>query len=166
MTLRATKQPIDTRSAAGKAFLDMLGVFAEFETTLRRERQLAGTAAAKARGGLPRSQARSRPHRNTAAVRGGRPRGLSHCAAAGHRARLGVPGTRSPRGAAGVWGPLPEGRAATAFHYRYVGPWRTADTAGTWQCHASGRGVVYSAQRTHTPGGQRAGPTERSGLCP
>ncbi|TMQ32861.1 MAG: recombinase family protein, partial [Planctomycetota bacterium] len=34
----------------GKAFLDMLGVFAEFETNLRRERQLEGIAAAKARG--------------------------------------------------------------------------------------------------------------------
>ena len=49
-TLKATEQPIDTRSAAGKAFLDMLGVFAEFETNLRRERQLEGIAAAKARG--------------------------------------------------------------------------------------------------------------------
>jgi DNA invertase Pin-like site-specific DNA recombinase len=27
--LRATEQPIDTSTAAGKAFLDMLGVFAE-----------------------------------------------------------------------------------------------------------------------------------------
>ena len=36
--LKATDQPIDTSSAAGKAFLDMLGVFAEFETNLRRER--------------------------------------------------------------------------------------------------------------------------------
>jgi DNA invertase Pin-like site-specific DNA recombinase len=50
VTLRATEQPIDTRSAAGKAFLDMLGVFAEFETNLRRERQLEGIAAAKLRG--------------------------------------------------------------------------------------------------------------------
>jgi DNA invertase Pin-like site-specific DNA recombinase len=41
---------VDTRTAAGKAFLDMLGVFAEFETNLRRERQLEGIAAAKARG--------------------------------------------------------------------------------------------------------------------
>ena len=48
--LRATEQPIDTGTAAGKAFLDMLGVFAEFETNLRRERQLEGIAAAKARG--------------------------------------------------------------------------------------------------------------------
>jgi len=50
VSLRATEQPIDTRSAAGKAFLDMLGVFAEFETNLRRERQLEGIAAAKLRG--------------------------------------------------------------------------------------------------------------------
>ena len=48
--LRATEQPIDTSTAAGKAFLDMLGVFAEFETNLRRERQMEGIAAAKARG--------------------------------------------------------------------------------------------------------------------
>jgi DNA invertase Pin-like site-specific DNA recombinase len=50
VTLRATEQPVDTGTAAGKAFLDMLGVFAEFETNLRRERQLEGIAQAKARG--------------------------------------------------------------------------------------------------------------------
>lgn len=50
VSLRATEQPIDTGTAAGKAFLDMLGVFAEFETNLRRERQLEGIAAAKAKG--------------------------------------------------------------------------------------------------------------------
>ncbi len=50
VTLKATEQPIDTRSAAGKAFLDILGVFAEFETNLRRERQVEGIAAAKLRG--------------------------------------------------------------------------------------------------------------------
>lgn len=48
--LRATEQPIDTGTAAGKAFLDMLGVFAEFETNLRRERQMEGIRAARARG--------------------------------------------------------------------------------------------------------------------
>ena len=56
--MKATEQPIDTSTAAGKAFLDMLGVFAEFETSLRRERQLEGVAAAKARGvykGRPKS---------------------------------------------------------------------------------------------------------------
>ena len=50
MTLRATEQPVDTGTAAGKAFLDMLGVFAEFETNLRRKRQLEGIRAAKKRG--------------------------------------------------------------------------------------------------------------------
>jgi len=50
VALRATEQPIDTGTAAGKAFLDMLGVFAEFETNLRRERQLEGIAKAKAEG--------------------------------------------------------------------------------------------------------------------
>ena len=50
IALKATEQPVDTHSAAGKAFLDMLGVFAEFETNLRRERQLDGIAAAKSRG--------------------------------------------------------------------------------------------------------------------
>ena len=49
-TLRATEQPIDTSTAAGKCFLDMLGVFAEFETNLRRERQLEGIAKAKSNG--------------------------------------------------------------------------------------------------------------------
>src|SRR6516164_304608 len=49
-SLKAIEQPIDTGTAAGKCFLDMLGVFAEFETNLRRERQLEGIASAKARG--------------------------------------------------------------------------------------------------------------------
>jgi DNA invertase Pin-like site-specific DNA recombinase len=58
--LKATEQPIDTSTAvgpspwwrcgAGKCFLDMLGVFAEFETNLRKERQLEGIAKAKAEG--------------------------------------------------------------------------------------------------------------------
>jgi DNA invertase Pin-like site-specific DNA recombinase len=34
-TLKTTEQPIDTSTAAGNCFLDMLGVFAEFETNLR-----------------------------------------------------------------------------------------------------------------------------------
>ena len=49
-SLKATEQPIDTTSAAGKAFFDMLGVFAEFETNLRKERQAEGIAKAKAAG--------------------------------------------------------------------------------------------------------------------
>lgn len=48
--LKATEQPIDTSSPAGRAFLQMLGVFAEFETAIRKERQLEGIAKAKAEG--------------------------------------------------------------------------------------------------------------------
>ena len=50
VALKATEQPVDTATAAGKAFLDMFGVFAEFETKLRRERQLEGIEAAQTRG--------------------------------------------------------------------------------------------------------------------
>jgi DNA invertase Pin-like site-specific DNA recombinase len=49
-SFKATEQPIDTSTAAGKCFFDMLGVFAEFETNLKRERQLEGIAKAKAEG--------------------------------------------------------------------------------------------------------------------
>lgn len=48
--LKATEQPIDTSSAAGRAFFGMLSVFAEFETTLRRERQMEGIEAARKKG--------------------------------------------------------------------------------------------------------------------
>lgn len=48
--LKATEQSVDTSSAAGKAFLDMLGVFAEFEASLRAERQRDGIEKAKERG--------------------------------------------------------------------------------------------------------------------
>lgn len=50
VALRATEQQVDTSSAAGKAFFQMLGVFAEFETNLRRERQMEGIAKAKQEG--------------------------------------------------------------------------------------------------------------------
>lgn len=48
--LRATEQPIDTSTPAGVAFLQMLGVFAQFETAIRRERQMEGIAKAKQAG--------------------------------------------------------------------------------------------------------------------
>jgi DNA invertase Pin-like site-specific DNA recombinase len=47
ITLKATEQPIDTSTAAGKAVLDILGVSSEFATNLRRERQLEGIAEAR-----------------------------------------------------------------------------------------------------------------------
>src|SRR5215213_2653270 len=40
VALKATEQPIDTSSALGRSLLAMLGVFAELETNLRRERQM------------------------------------------------------------------------------------------------------------------------------
>ena len=46
-SLEILDQRIDTGTASGKAFLQMLGVFAEFETNLRKERQFAGIAKAK-----------------------------------------------------------------------------------------------------------------------
>ncbi len=49
-SLEILDQAIDTSTAAGKAFLQMLGVFAEFETNLRKERQQAGIEKAKAKG--------------------------------------------------------------------------------------------------------------------
>jgi DNA invertase Pin-like site-specific DNA recombinase len=49
-SLRCTEQPIDMTTASGKAFLGMLSVFSEFETNLRRERQMEGIAKAKANG--------------------------------------------------------------------------------------------------------------------
>lgn len=45
-----TLDPAREVAAAGKAFLDMLGVFTELETNLRGERQMEGIAVAKARG--------------------------------------------------------------------------------------------------------------------
>lgn len=48
--LKALEQPVDTSNASGKFFLDMLGVFAEFETNLRRERQFEGIERAKREG--------------------------------------------------------------------------------------------------------------------
>jgi DNA invertase Pin-like site-specific DNA recombinase len=48
--LKATKQHDRYRDGAGKCFFDMLGVFAEFETNLRKERQLDGIAKAKESG--------------------------------------------------------------------------------------------------------------------
>ena len=49
-TLEILDQQIDTRTASGKAFVQMLGVFAEFETNLRKERQQVGIELAKKKG--------------------------------------------------------------------------------------------------------------------
>lgn len=48
---RCTEQGgVDTTTSSGKLMLSMLGAVAEFETEIRKERQLEGIAAAKAKG--------------------------------------------------------------------------------------------------------------------
>ena len=47
ITLTATEQPISTKDATSRCFLDMLGVLASLETKLRLERQLMGIAHVK-----------------------------------------------------------------------------------------------------------------------
>lgn len=57
-SFRSLTETIDTHSAAGRLFMQMLGSFSEFERALIRERCAAGQAAARARGqtwGRPRS---------------------------------------------------------------------------------------------------------------
>lgn len=48
--LRVLEQSVDTTTSEGKAFFGMLSVFSEFETGLRRERQLEGIEKAKKQG--------------------------------------------------------------------------------------------------------------------
>jgi DNA invertase Pin-like site-specific DNA recombinase len=49
--LKCTEQPImDTDGALGGLMVNILAAFAEFETALRRERQMEGIAKAKAKG--------------------------------------------------------------------------------------------------------------------
>ena len=50
VALKVLDQCIDTSDAAGRAFLGMLAVFAQFETDIRRERQMDGIAKAKEKG--------------------------------------------------------------------------------------------------------------------
>jgi DNA invertase Pin-like site-specific DNA recombinase len=91
--LKATEQPIDTGTAAGKCFLDMLGVFAEFETNLRRERQLEGIAQGEGGGRVQGQAAFNR------SVAGTRVEGARHAACryregAQDRAGFGLSGAR------------------------------------------------------------------------
>lgn len=48
--LEILEQKIDSCTSIGKAFLQMLGALAEFETNFRKERQVVGIAAVKAEG--------------------------------------------------------------------------------------------------------------------
>jgi DNA invertase Pin-like site-specific DNA recombinase len=48
--LKATEQPFDTGNIYGELTVNLLGCFAQFETTIRKERQLEGIAKAKEAG--------------------------------------------------------------------------------------------------------------------
>jgi len=50
VAFKVTDQDIDTGSPAGRAMLQMLAVFAEFETAIRSERQMDGIAKAREQG--------------------------------------------------------------------------------------------------------------------
>lgn len=50
VSLRSLTEPIDTSTPIGRAFFQLLGVFAELERSLIRERCAAGRVAALARG--------------------------------------------------------------------------------------------------------------------
>ena len=49
-TLRCTQQAIETETSTGRLLVQILGVVAEFELEIRRERQLAGITKARAEG--------------------------------------------------------------------------------------------------------------------
>lgn len=69
------KQAVDTTTPAGRALFQMLGVFAEFERAMIRDRVKAGLATAKAKGvrlGAPRKGANV-----IAAIERGKAKGLS-----------------------------------------------------------------------------------------
>ena len=51
VALVITEQNIDTSTSYGEMFMNLLGTFAQFETNLRKERQLEGIAKLKAKGG-------------------------------------------------------------------------------------------------------------------
>ena len=50
VTFSATEQSINTKTPEGKCFLNMLSVFSEFETCIRKERQMDGIKIAKEKG--------------------------------------------------------------------------------------------------------------------
>jgi DNA invertase Pin-like site-specific DNA recombinase len=69
------QQGIDTSTAAGRAMFQMLGVFAEFEHAMIRERVMAGLARAKAEGktlGRPRTAAKTEAAIRKALAAGGK----------------------------------------------------------------------------------------------
>ena len=88
MDLVVLDQGIDTSTAVGRMFFQILGAIAEFEHTLMSERTMDGLAAARARGRTG-GQNPSSPH--------GRPASPSRCTTRPDRtASAATPWRRSP----------------------------------------------------------------------
>ena len=116
---------MDTSTAAGKAFFDMLGVFAEFETNLRRERQTEGIAAAKQRGAY-----RGRPPRiDLQAIQHRLARGLSPTQIA---RELGVSRGTVYKARAGMTDGAGRGRPGSWSRLRTLSSISRRDTAGVF----------------------------------
>jgi len=60
VTVKATEQSIDTSTAAGECFLDMLGAFAEFETNLRVSGRWKGLSGRRQTGSTVANPLRTR----------------------------------------------------------------------------------------------------------
>jgi DNA invertase Pin-like site-specific DNA recombinase len=67
-TLRVLEQNVDTSTSAGRAFFGMLATFAQFETDVRKERQMEGIARVKSDPALRKQKYRGRPQADRAAV--------------------------------------------------------------------------------------------------
>ncbi|WP_368660710.1 recombinase family protein [Paracoccus sp. (in: a-proteobacteria)] len=72
IALKVTGQPVNNSTAADKAFSEMLVVFAEFKTGLRRERQMEGIAASGTRGVCKGCKAKIKPEGGAKAAQGGK----------------------------------------------------------------------------------------------
>jgi DNA invertase Pin-like site-specific DNA recombinase len=120
------QQGLDTSTTAGKAMFQMLGVFAEFERGIIRERVNAGLARAREKGVTPgRPSHRSRCRETHPAAPLQRPRHLEDSPRARHRhlrrtardrrALIGASSCRSTGGSFGVFGRLFDAVAADQF---------------------------------------------------
>ncbi len=94
VALKAIEQPIDTGTAAGKAFLNMLGMFAEFEANLRRKRRKA--LPLLERGMSIRADVYDQRGRDQAIAPGRKIRNRSYRPEARHLPIIGVPGRAVP----------------------------------------------------------------------
>jgi len=130
--LKATEQPIDTGTAAGKCFMDMLGVFAEFETNLRRERQLEGIAKAKAEGvykGRPASI-------DVAKVRALKARGMGAPLRSLRRSKF------TGQASTGYWKKHSRGPESYRHH---LADRPARGRAAVWTAHGRGKRVTFAA---------------------